>query len=115
MITGIKIFPVSLGKTKAFVSVTIADCLVLTGIKIIEGQKGLFVAMPQQKVKDDYKDVFFPISKDFRADLHRSILHEYNKFNSAAGYGGQSQAPMFDHTQEIPDNYYPPKDSDLPF
>lgn len=85
-ITEIKINKVNSDKTKtkAFANVTLDDCFVLTGISIIEGSKGLFVAMPQTKGKDKdgnekYFDMFFPTSKEGRASITTQILEEYNK------------------------------------
>ncbi|MBQ5997851.1 MAG: septation regulator SpoVG [Treponema sp.] len=67
------------GKLKAYVTVTFDNCFVVHNVKIIEGQSGLFIAMPSRKTANgEYKDVAHPISPDFRAELQNKILEEYN-------------------------------------
>jgi stage V sporulation protein G len=77
-ITSVKVTKFEKDNLRAFVSVTLDGCLILTGIKIMSGNNGVWVSMPQQKVKEEYKDIFFPITKEFRAELHSAILAEYN-------------------------------------
>lgn len=68
------------GKMKAIVSVTFDDSFVVHDIKIIEGQNGLFIAMPSRKVAEgDYRDIAHPINSDTRASLQEIILAEYEK------------------------------------
>lgn len=80
-VSEIKIFKVKKddSKVKAFASITIDDCLVLTGIKIITGSKGLFTAMPSQKVGEEYKDIFFPVKAETREKLNDMIIKKYNE------------------------------------
>ena len=67
------------GKLRAYVTVTFDNCFVVHNVKIIEGQSGLFIAMPSRKTANgDYKDVAHPISADFRNALQSKILDEYN-------------------------------------
>ena len=67
------------GKMKAVVSITLDDEFVVHDIKVIEGEKGLFIAMPSRKTANgEYKDVAHPISPDFRNSLQDKILEEYN-------------------------------------
>ena len=66
-------------KLKAYVSVTFDDCFVVHNIKIVEGNVGLFVAMPSRKTKrGDYKDIAHPISVEFRAEMQKKILDKYD-------------------------------------
>lgn len=68
------------GKMKAVVSVTLDDMFVIHDIKIIEGQSGLFVAMPSRKVGDsDYRDIAHPINSDARSLLQDVIFDAYEK------------------------------------
>lgn len=68
------------GKMKAIVSITLDDELVIHDIKVIEGDKGLFIAMPSKKTKDgEYKDVAHPISSDARDRIQKIILEQYEK------------------------------------
>ena len=67
------------GKLRAYVTVTFDNCFVVHNVKIIEGQSGLFIAMPSRKTANgEYKDVGHPISPEFRAELQNKILDEYN-------------------------------------
>lgn len=68
------------GKMKAVVSVTFDDAFVVHDIKIIEGQSGLFVAMPSRKVGEaDYRDIAHPINSDTRTELQNIIFEAYEK------------------------------------
>lgn len=66
------------GKMKAVVSVTLDDEFVVHDIKIIEGDKGLFIAMPSKKSADgEYRDIAHPINSNTRDRLQREILEKY--------------------------------------
>lgn len=66
------------GKLKAYVTVTFDDCFVVHNVKIIEGQSGLFIAMPSRKTSSgEYKDVVHPIKPEFRNEIQEKILGEY--------------------------------------
>ena len=66
------------GKLKAYVTITFDSCFVVHNVKIIEGQSGLFIAMPSRKTSNgDYKDIAHPISADFRNALQSKIIGEY--------------------------------------
>jgi len=70
------------GKMKAIVSITFDDAFVVHDIKIIEGQNGLFVAMPSRKVSEgDYRDIAHPINSETRTLLQEKIFEEYEKVN----------------------------------
>ena len=67
-------------KMKAVVSVTFDDSFVVHDIKVIEGEKGLFIAMPSKKTPDgENRDVAHPINGEMRAMLHEAILTEYER------------------------------------
>ena len=66
------------GKMKAVVSVTFDNAFVVHDIKVIEGERGLFVAMPNKKMPNgEYRDVAHPIHSGMRAVLEEVILGEY--------------------------------------
>lgn len=68
------------GKMKAIVSVTFDNEFVVHDIKIIEGQNGLFIAMPSRKTPDgEFKDIAHPINTDTRERIQNAILDEYEK------------------------------------
>lgn len=66
------------GKIKAIGSITLDDVFVVTNIKVVEGTKGLFVAMPSQKKEDAYFDVAFPLTKEFRQEIQDAVIAKYN-------------------------------------
>ena len=68
------------GKMKAVVSITIDDEFVVHDIKIIEGEKGLFIAMPSRKAADgEYRDIAHPINSDTRDRIQKLILEKYQE------------------------------------
>ena len=77
------------GKMKAVVSITLDDEFVVHDIKVIEGEKGLFIAMPSKKANDgEYRDIAHPINSETRDRVQRTILDVYEKMlaeESAAG------------------------------
>lgn len=67
-------------RMKGVASVLIDDCLAIHDIRIIEGDEGLFIAMPSRKTNDDkYKDTVHPINKETRKLFEDKIFEEYNK------------------------------------
>lgn len=69
-----------MGKVRAFAILTLDDEFVVHGIKVIEGVNGLFVAMPNRKDKEDnFVDVAHPITSDFKEQLNKAVLDEFNK------------------------------------
>ena len=68
------------GKMKAIVSITIDDEFVVHDIKVIEGEKGLFIAMPSKKATDgEYRDIAHPINSGTRDAIQKIILEQYEK------------------------------------
>ena len=68
------------GKMRAIVSITIDDEFVIHDIKVIEGDKGLFIAMPSKKATDgEYRDIAHPINSSTRERIKSSILERYNQ------------------------------------
>lgn len=68
------------GKMKAVVSITLEDEFVVHDIKVIEGEKGLFIAMPSKKAADgEYRDIAHPINSATRDNIQKVILEAYEK------------------------------------
>ena len=68
------------GKLKAVVSITMDEEFVVHDIKVIEGQNGLFIAMPSRKTPDgEFKDIAHPINTETREQIQKAILDEYEK------------------------------------
>ena len=87
MISSVSVYTLndSNSKVVALATVTIADCLVLTGLRVVKGNKGMFVSMPQRKLSkpdkngNEYADIFFPVTHEFREQLTDAVLEEYDK------------------------------------
>ena len=71
------------GKMKAVVSITIDDEFVVHDIKVVEGDKGLFIAMPSKKATDgeyrEYRDIAHPINSGTRNNIQQIVLEAYEK------------------------------------
>ena len=68
------------GKMKAVVSITLDDAFVVHDIKVIEGEKGLFIAMPSKKTAEgEYRDIAHPINSETRDSIQKTILEAYDK------------------------------------
>ncbi len=68
------------GKMKAVVSITLENEFVVHDIKVIEGEKGLFIAMPSKKSADgEYRDIAHPINAAARDNIQRIILESYER------------------------------------
>jgi stage V sporulation protein G len=95
----------STSQVKALASITIENCFVVTGIRVIASQKGdLFTSMPSRKlVSGEYKDICYPITAECRAMINDEILKAYYE-----KLGQQEQQSKSDFTP-------PFDDSDLPF
>lgn len=68
------------GKMKAIVSVTFDNAFVVHDVKVVEGQKGLFVAMPSRKTPEgEYRDIAHPITSDARGIIQSAVLKAYEE------------------------------------
>lgn len=66
------------GKMKAIVSITLDNEFVIHDIKVIEGEKGLFIAMPSRKTSEgEYRDIAHPINSETRDMIQNVILNKY--------------------------------------
>lgn len=69
----------NVGKLKAYFDITFDNELVIHGIKLIEGDNGMFVAMPSRKMFDnEYKDIVHPISSELRNEITAKLVDFYN-------------------------------------
>ena len=67
-------------KLKAFATITFNDCFVVSDLKVIKGNKGLFVAMPSRKRKDgNFRDIAHPLNNETRGMIEREVLAAYEE------------------------------------
>src|SRR3990167_10431457 len=79
-ITEVNVFPVNEDRLKAYVSITIDACFVVRDLKIINGNTGLFVAMPSKKRKDGtFRDIAHPLNSEMRSAIEKKILLVYEQ------------------------------------
>ena len=73
---------------KAIVSITLDEAFVVHDIKVIEGEKGLFIAMPSRKAGDgEYRDIAHPINAETREMVQKAILNAYEAALLSGDYG----------------------------
>jgi stage V sporulation protein G len=73
-------------RLKAFVSITFDNAFVVRGLKVIEGNGGLFVAMPSRRRKDgEFRDIAHPINNEARQMIEDAVLSEYRRQLEAEG------------------------------
>jgi len=79
-VTEVKVFPVQEDRVKAYVAITLDDCFVVRDLKVINGNNGLFVAMPSKKRKDGtYRDTAHPLNNETRQMIESIVMAEYKK------------------------------------
>ncbi len=69
------------GSIKGYCTVTLGGEFAIKGVKVIEGSKGLFVAMPSYKSGDEYKDICNPVTREARENLNNAVLKAYEQQN----------------------------------
>ncbi|MCZ0633297.1 SpoVG family protein [[Ruminococcus] gnavus] len=81
-----------------FASVKFNDCFVVENLKIVQGSKGLFLGMPSQPDgKGGYRDMAYPVTKEFREQLNTAVLQAYEaKLEQMAERGSVGRASISD-------------------
>ena len=73
------------GPLKAFCDVAVRDLLLIKGVRVIEGKKGLFVSMPRQQSKDGtWYDSVVPLAKEMRMEISRLVLDTFERQRAAS-------------------------------
>ena len=67
------------GPILADASVNLNGCFAIRGVQVKEGRNGPFVSMPSRKTENGYKEICFPVTKDFREQLHKAVLDGYQQ------------------------------------
>ena len=66
----------------ALATIEIDNCFVVNDIKVLEGENGLFIGMPNRKTSNgEYRDIAYPINRETRQLIQNAIIEEYNKIN----------------------------------
>lgn len=77
-ITKVTLRPVAMNKVCAIASIVIDDAFVIHDLRVVNGDKGLFVAMPSRKLPNgDFRDICHPINTDARSMIQESVLAQF--------------------------------------
>ncbi len=100
-ITDVRVFPVDDEKLKAFVSIILDDCFVVSDIKIINGPKGLFISMPSKKRKDGtFRDIAHPLNSETRRMMEEKVLARYHAEVTASAAAPSRSLPSAKQAEE---------------
>ncbi len=84
-ITQVKVFPVNEEKLKAYVSIVLDGCFLVSDLKVIQGPNGLFISMPSKRKKNgEFKDIAHPLNRETREKMEKRILEEYERVKTEA-------------------------------
>jgi stage V sporulation protein G len=98
-------------KLKAFASITLDDCFVVRGLKVINGSQGYFVSMPSRKRKDgSYQDIAHPINNDMRKEIEDKVLDAFEAELNAVSRASQDSVPEAEDVVNLEDEIAPPPD-----
>ena len=115
-ITEVRVFPRNEEKLKAYVTITFDNCFVVRNLKVIQGQSGLFVAMPSRKMADGtHKDVAHPVNNETRKIIEDKVLLAYHEKlkepgnfsgekNNSSGEGGGGGGGGGEEVKESPES-----------
>jgi len=113
-ITDVRVFPVDEEKLKAFVSIIIDDCFVVSDIKIINGTNGLFISMPSKKRKNGtFRDIAHPLNNETRKMIEEKVLARYREVLTQGGAGASrrggedADSPESAADREGPSTFHP--------
>ena len=87
-VTSVQVYPLRepVGKTRALARVVLNDQLQLTGMRVVDGANGLFIAFPNDPTYkgEDYRSIFYPVTRDLRDHIEQSILDVYKQATKGA-------------------------------
>ena len=102
-VTEVKVFPVNEERLKAFATITFDDCFVVRDLRVINGNNGLFVAMPSKKMKDGtYRDTAHPLNNITREMIESRVLSEYDKELKKSGQEPKRDIPIEEPKRDTP-------------
>ena len=91
-ITRVTLKPVAMNKVVAIASIVLDDAFVVHDLRVVNGDKGLFVAMPSRKLPTgEFRDICHPISSEAREELQRTVLAEFEAEGGVAAFAAAAQ------------------------
>lgn len=93
-ITEVKVYPSKEnGRLKAYATIVFDNDFIVRDLKIIEGNKGLFVSMPSRRRKDgSFRDIVHPLNSEMRSTIEQQIIQEYENTDKNVGYDEDDSA-----------------------
>lgn len=89
------------GSVRAYASVNLNDCFAIRNVKVMDGTNGLFVAMPSYKSGNgEYKDVCFPVTKEFREQLNNAVIDAYKQALTQSQQQRAADSPPFKQPEQ---------------
>jgi stage V sporulation protein G len=86
-VTQVRVFPVGEERLKAYATIVLDDCFLVRNLRLIQGKKGLFVAMPNRRTKEgSYRDVAHPITRDLRERIERAVIEAYEQLRGSEDF-----------------------------
>ena len=107
-ITQVKVFSVEEERLKAYVSIVLDDCFLVSDLKVIQGPNGVFVSMPSKRKKNgEFKDIAHPLNRETRERMERRILSEYERVRAEtlarpAQEPAEQEEPVEQMEEELP-------------
>ncbi|HHN75473.1 MAG TPA: septation regulator SpoVG [Acidobacteria bacterium] len=93
-ITDVRVFPVDEEKLKAYVTIVFDRCFMVSDIKVIAGQSGLFISMPSKRRKNGaFRDVAHPLNSDTRRMIEEKVLAKYEEVLAAGSVARRIRRP----------------------
>ncbi|MBE0475597.1 MAG: septation regulator SpoVG [Coriobacteriia bacterium] len=91
-ITKVTLRPVAMNKVCAIASIVIDDQFVVHDLRVVNGDKGLFVAMPSRKLPNgEFRDVCHPINTDARTRIQQAVLDQFNLEGGVEAFTAQAE------------------------
>ena len=104
-ITRVKVRLVDMSKVRGLASITIDDEFVVHDLRVVDGDGGLFVAMPSRKIPNGtFRDVAHPINTATRQTIQEAVIEEYLRCTSASELAGEMASRAIDTKQEFAEN-----------
>jgi stage V sporulation protein G len=95
-VTKVTLRPVAMNKVVAIASIVLEECFVVHDLRVVNGDKGLFVAMPSRKLPNgEFRDICHPINSDSRDALQRAVIEQFEKEGGVSAFANAAAgAPM---------------------
>lgn len=85
-ITRVTVREIEMNMVKGIASIIIDDCFVVHDLRVVDGDRGFFVAMPSRKLPNgDFKDIAHPLNAETREKIQKAVLNEFFKMKREKG------------------------------